>query len=54
MLYLISFLSAGFVTPALNQWMLQIAPDEGRGRYFAIKSILFAVGNAGTAFLMGR
>lgn len=34
--------------------MLQIAPDEGRGRYFAIKSILFAVGNAGTAFLMGR
>lgn len=53
-LYLISFLSAGFVTPALNQWMLQIAPDEGRGRYFAVKSILFAVGNAGTAFLMGR
>lgn len=53
-LYLISFLSAGFVTPALDQWMLQIAPDEGRGRYFAVKSILFAVGNAGTAFLMGR
>lgn len=53
-LYLISFLLAGFVTPALNQWILQIAPDQGRGRYFAAKNILFAVVNAGTAFLMGR
>lgn len=53
-LYLISFLLAGFVTPALNQWILQIAPDKGRGRYFAEKDILFAVANAGTAFLMGR
>ena len=53
-LYLISFLSAGFVTPALNQWMLQIAPEEGRGRYFATKNILFVVCNAGTAFLLGR
>lgn len=53
-LYLISFLLAGFVTPALNQWILQIAPTDGRGRYFATKDILFAVVNAVTAFLMGR
>lgn len=53
-LYLVSFLLAGFVTPALNQWILQIAPDKGRGRYFAEKDILFAVVNAGVAFLMGR
>ena len=53
-LYLVSFLLAGFVTPALNQWILQIAPDTDRGRYFATKDILFAVFNAATAFLMGR
>ena len=53
-LYLAAFLLAGFVTPALNQWILQIAPEEGRGRYFAIKNILFLVANAVTAFLMGR
>ncbi|MDD4849378.1 MAG: MFS transporter [Gemmiger sp.] len=53
-LYLVSFLVAGFVTPALNQWVLQIAPEEGRGRYFAIKDILAAVANASIAYLMGR
>lgn len=53
-LYLISFLSAGFVTPALNQWIMQIAPTRKRGRYFATKDILAAVANAGVAFLMGR
>lgn len=53
-LYLISFMSAGFVTPALNQWIMQIAPTENRGQYFAIKDILAAVANAGVAFLMGR
>ena len=53
-LYLVAFLLAGFVTPALNQWILQIAPEEGRGRYFALKNILFLVANSVTAFLMGR
>lgn len=53
-LYLAAFLVAGFVTPALNQWVLQIAPQQNRGRYFAVKDILAAVANAAVAFLMGR
>lgn len=53
-LYIVSFLSAGFVTPALNQWIMQIAPTRNRGRYFAAKDIIAAVANAMVAFFMGR
>lgn len=53
-LYFVSFLVAGFVTPALNQWVMQIAPERGRGRYFALKDILAVTANALVAFLMGR
>lgn len=53
-LYFVSFLVAGFVTPALNQWVMQIAPQKGRGRYFALKDILSVTANALVAFLMGR
>lgn len=52
-LYAVSFLVAGFVTPALNQWILQIAPHEQRGRYFSAKDILAILANAVMAFLMG-
>lgn len=52
-LYLIAFLAAGFVTPALNQWIMQIAPQQGRGSYFARKDIIAAIANAAVAFLMG-
>ena len=53
-LYAIAYLLAGFVTPALNQWIMQIAPQERRGRYFAVKGITAQFANAGIAFLMGR
>lgn len=53
LLYLIAFLFAGFVTPGLNQWMLDSAPMEGRGRFFAKKNILASVTNAGLTFAMG-
>lgn len=39
-LYLFSFLAAGFVTPALNQWVMQLGPEKKRGRYFAFKDIV--------------
>ena len=53
-LYSVSFLSAGFVTPALNQWIMQIAPCKNRGRYFAVKDICAAVATAVSASLFGR
>lgn len=53
LLYFAAFLAAGFVTPALNQWTLQIAPRSRRGRYFAIKDIMTMVMNSGISFLMG-
>lgn len=52
-LYFFSFLAAGFVTPALNQWMMQIAPEKNRGQYFSVKDIISVVVNALVAFLMG-
>ncbi len=52
-LYFFAFLAAGFVTPALNQWMLQVGPVDGRGRYFAIKDILAMTATSGVSFLMG-
>lgn len=53
-LYSIAFLLAGFVTPALNQWILQIAPQEDRGRYFAAKDVLALVSSSAVSYAMGR
>lgn len=53
-LYAVAFLSAGFVTPALNQWIIQIAPLENRGQYFAVKDIAAQLVTAAAAFGMGR
>lgn len=38
-IYTISFLIAGFVTPGLNNWKLSLAPQKNRGQFFAIKDI---------------
>lgn len=38
-IYTISFMIAGFVTPGLSQWYLSVAPDQKRGRFLAIKDI---------------
>ena len=54
LLYGMAFLLAGFVTPALNQWVMQIAPAENRGSYFAKKDVIALVANSLIAFLMGR
>jgi MFS family permease len=53
-LYLFSFLAAGFVTPALNQWVLQLGPEKGRGRYFACKDIVATLVTALISFGMAR
>jgi MFS family permease len=53
-LYLFSFLAAGFVTPALNQWVLQIGPLNGRGRYFAFKDIIATLLTALVSYGMAR
>lgn len=53
-IYSLAFLAAGFVTPALNQWVLQIGPEAERGRYFACKDICDTVVKAILVFVMGR
>ncbi len=53
-LYLFSFLAAGFVTPALNQWVLQLGPEKGRGRYFAWKDIIATLLTALVSYGMAR
>lgn len=50
--YLIAFLIAGFVTPGLTQWMMDLAPREGRGRYFAHRDIIASVVGAVVILLM--
>lgn len=50
--YLIAFLIAGFVTPGLTQWMMDLAPWEGRGRYFARRDIIASVVGAVVILLM--
>lgn len=50
--YLTAFLIAGFVTPGLTQWMMDLAPREGRGRYFARRDIIASVVSAVTILLL--
>ena len=53
-LYLVAFLIAGFVTPGLNQWIMDLAPVERRGSFFARRDIISSVINATVVLLMGR
>lgn len=50
--YLAAFLIAGFVTPGLTQWMMDLAPCEGRGRYFARRDIIASVFGAVVILLL--
>lgn len=52
-LYSIAFLAAGFVTPALNQWIVKIAPTENRGVYYSRKDIIATVASSAISFVMG-
>ena len=52
-LYLLAFLMAGFVTPGLDQWTMQLAPQYRRGRFFASKNILSALLNAAISLGLG-
>lgn len=53
-IYLVAFLMAGFVTPGLNQWNMALAPNEGRGKFFATRDIVSTVINASAIFLISR
>lgn len=52
-LYFFAYLSAGFVTPGLNQWMLDLAPQNQPGRYFALRDISSAFCNSVVGLCMG-
>ena len=52
-LYLLAFLMAGFVTPGLDQWTMQLAPNHRRGRFFATKNILSALINSAISLGLG-
>lgn len=53
-LYLIAFLAAGFVTPGLTQWVMDMAPMHKRGRFFARRDMISSAVNAGLILLMSR
>lgn len=52
-LYLLAFLFAGFVTPGLDQWTMELAPRHRRGRFFAVRNILSALLNSGISLILG-
>lgn len=52
-LYLLAFLMAGFVTPGLDQWTMQLAPRHRRGRFFALKNIVSALLNSAISLGLG-
>ena len=52
-LYLLAFLMAGFVTPGLDQWTMQLAPNHRRGRFYATKNILSALINSAISLGLG-
>ena len=53
-IYLVAFLMAGFVTPGLSQWIMDLAPGEKRGSFFAKRDILSSALSAGIILLMSR
>lgn len=52
-LYLLAFLMAGFVTPGLDQWKMELAPEVRRGQFFAVKNILGTLVNAMVSLALG-
>ena len=52
-LYLLAFLMAGFVTPGLDQWVMELAPKYRRGRFFASKNIMSALMNSAISLALG-
>lgn len=52
-LYLLAFLFAGFVTPGLDQWTMEVAPRYRRGRFFAARNILSALLNSAISMALG-
>ncbi|MEG2436253.1 MAG: MFS transporter [Ruthenibacterium sp.] len=53
-LYFFAFAAAGFVTPGLQQLMLDLSPYENRGSFFARKDIVAACINSVVVLLMGK
>lgn len=52
-LYLLAFCCAGFVTPGLDQWTMELAPKYRRGQFFAGRNILSALLNSGISLVLG-
>lgn len=52
-LYLLAFLCAGFVTPGLDQWTMELAPKCRRGQFFAARNIFSALLNSGISLVLG-
>ncbi len=52
-LYLLAFSCAGFVTPGLDQWTMELAPRYRRGQFFAWRNILSALLNSGISLVLG-
>lgn len=52
-LYLLAFSCAGFVTPGLDQWTMELAPRFRRGQFFAWRNILSALLNSGISLALG-
>lgn len=53
LLYLLAFMMAGFVTPGLDQWTMELAPRYRRGQFFAVKNILSALMNSAISLALG-
>lgn len=52
-MYLLAFSCAGFVTPGLDQWTMELAPKFRRGQFFAWRNILSALLNSGISLVLG-
>lgn len=53
-LYTIGFFSAGLVTPGLEHMVLAIAPQGGRGQFYAVKSIIGTCVSSAATLALGR
>ncbi|RPF48416.1 MFS transporter [Hydrogenoanaerobacterium saccharovorans] len=52
-IYFFAYLAAGLVTPGLQQFQLDLAPQQGRGKFLAKKDVIAASANAVVALIMG-
>lgn len=52
-MYLLAFSCAGFVTPGLDLWTMELAPKVRRGQFFAARNILSAILNSGISLVLG-